>query len=104
LFLLSIKSLVFRHWILVWLLMWSNLVSFTYAASPQHSFPNIPFATFSDTIQSIFGPNISLATVLAILFTLQGLAYDFTVQLSQSLFVQLCVCTKKDVTIVTYAL
>ena len=50
--------------------MWSNLVSFTYAASPKHSFPNIPFATFSDTIQSIFGPNISLATVLAILFTL----------------------------------
>ena len=70
LFLLSIKSLVFHHWILVWLLIWSNLVSFTYAASPERSFPNIPFAAFSDTIQSIFGPNISLATVLAILFTL----------------------------------
>ena len=70
LFLLSIKSLVFHHWILVWLLIWSNLVSFTYSASPEHSFPNIPFAAFSDTIQSIFGPNISLATVLTILFTL----------------------------------
>jgi len=63
-------SLVTHHWILAWLLIWSYLVSFTYAASPQHPFPNIPFSTFSNTIQSNFGPNISLATVLAILFTL----------------------------------
>ena len=69
LFLLSIKFLV-HHWILVWLLIWSNLISLTYATSPQRSFPNIPFSTFSDSIQSIFGPNISLATVLAIFFTL----------------------------------
>jgi hypothetical protein len=46
------------------------MVSFTYGASPQHPFPNILFSTFSDTIQSNFGPNVSLATVLAILFTL----------------------------------
>ena len=70
LLLLSLKSLVSHHWILVWVLIWSNLVPFTYAASPQHAFPNVSFSTFSDTIQSTFGPNISLATVLAILFTL----------------------------------
>ena len=55
---------------LVWLLIWSHLVSFTYAAPPQSSFPNIPFSIFSDLVQSNFGPDISLATVLAILFTL----------------------------------
>ena len=36
----------------------------------QQPFPNIPFSTFSDTIQTIFGSNISLATVLAVSFTL----------------------------------
>ena len=50
LFLLSIKSLVFYHWILVWLLIWSNLVSFTYAASPEHSFPNIRKTWFDLTL------------------------------------------------------
>jgi hypothetical protein len=51
--------------------IWSNLVSFTYAASlVQRSFPNIPFSTFSNTIQSTFGSNISLATVLTVTFTL----------------------------------
>jgi hypothetical protein len=48
----------------------SHLVSFTYAASPQHPFPNIPFHLFSDTVQSNFGTDVSLATVLTILFTL----------------------------------
>ena len=66
-FALSAISLVSHHWILVWLLIWSYLVLFTYAASP---FPNIPFSLFSDTVQSNFGPDVSLATVLAILFTL----------------------------------
>lgn len=51
-------------------MIWSHLVSFTYAAPPQSSFPNIPFSIFSDLVQSNFGPDISLATVLAILFTL----------------------------------
>ena len=59
-----------RYWILIWLLMWSSLVSFTYAASPQHSFPNVAFSLFSDTVQSHFGTDVSLATVLTILFTL----------------------------------
>jgi len=67
----SVISLVSQHQTLVWLLIWSNLVSFTYAASPvQRSFPNIPFSTFSDTIQLIFGSNMSLATVLTVTFTL----------------------------------
>jgi hypothetical protein len=61
---------VSHHWILVWFLTWSSVVSFTYAASPQHPFPNIPFSLFSDTVQSHFGTDVSLATVLAILFTL----------------------------------
>ena len=67
---LSAISLVSHHWILVWLLIWSYLVSFTYAASPQHPFPNIPFSLFSDTVQSNFGTDVSLATVLTILSTL----------------------------------
>jgi hypothetical protein len=67
---LSAISLVSNHWILIWLLMWSHLVSFTYAASPQHSFPNIPFSLFSNIVQSSFGTDVSLATVLTILFTL----------------------------------
>jgi len=65
----SAISLVSQYWVLIWLLLWTNLVSFTYA-TPQHSCPNIPFNTFSDTIQSNFGSNVSLATVLAVLFTL----------------------------------
>ena len=69
-FAFSAISLISHHWILVWLLIWSHLVSFTYAAPPQSSFPNIPFSIFSDLVQSNFGPDISLATVLAILFTL----------------------------------
>ena len=67
---LSVISLTTHHWILVWLLIWSNMVPFTYAVSSQQSFPNILFSTFSNTIQSSFGPNVTLATVLAILFTL----------------------------------
>ena len=70
LFVLSAISLVSHYWILVWLLIWSYLVSFTYATSAQHSFPNILFSLFSDTVQSHFGTDVSLATVLAILFTL----------------------------------
>lgn len=70
LFVLSAISLVSHHQILIWLLIWSYLVSFTYAASPQHSFPNIPFSLFSDKVQSNFGTDVSLTTVLAILFTL----------------------------------
>jgi hypothetical protein len=71
LFLSSAISLVSQHWILVWLLIWLNLVSLT-SATPlvQRPFPNIPFSTFSDTIQTMFGSNISLATVLAVTFTL----------------------------------
>ena len=69
-FALSAISVISHHWIFLWLLIWSYLVSFTYAASPQHPFPNIPFSLFSDTVQSTFGTNVSLATVLAILFTL----------------------------------
>jgi len=52
LFVLSAISLVSHHWILVWLLIWSYLVSFTYAASAQYPFPNILFSLFSDTVQS----------------------------------------------------
>ena len=71
-FLLALSPILLmtHHWILVWLLIWSNMVSFTYAVPSQHPFPNILFSTFSDTIQSNFGQNVTLATVLAILFIL----------------------------------
>src|SRR6266508_6989687 len=46
------------------------MVLSTYAVSSQQHFPNILFSSFSDTIQSSFGPNVTLATVLTILFTL----------------------------------
>lgn len=64
-------SLVSQHWILVWLLVLSFLVP-SASATPlvQQPFPNIPFSTFSDAIKSIFGSNVSLATVLAVSFTL----------------------------------
>jgi hypothetical protein len=68
-FTLSALSLVSHSWILVWFLIWFSLVSHTYAA-PLKAFPNISFDTFSSAITSSFGSNISLATVLAILFTL----------------------------------
>jgi len=58
--------------ILIWLLIWSNLVLCASATSPvqQQPFPSIPFSTFSNTIQTTFGSNISCATVLAVSFTL----------------------------------
>lgn len=46
------------------------MTSYTYAAPTQRPFPNIPFEIFSNTIQSTLGPDVSLATVLAVLFTL----------------------------------
>jgi len=46
------------------------LAAVTYATPAQHSFPNISFEIFSNAIQSTFGPNITLATVLVVLFTL----------------------------------
>lgn len=70
LFVSTVISLVSHHWLIVLLLIWSNLISFAYASPVQRPFPTIPFITFSDTILSIFGPNISLATVLAVSFTL----------------------------------
>jgi len=66
-----VVSFVSQHWILVWLLLLSCLVPSASATNlVQHPFPNIPFSTFSDAIQSIFGSNVSLATVLAVSFTL----------------------------------
>ena len=67
---LSALLLVLHSWILVWFLIRFNLVSYTYAAPSQQAFPNISFNTFSAAITSSFGSNISIATVLAILFTL----------------------------------
>jgi len=41
-----------------------------YAAPTKAPFPNLPFHIFSDMIQNTFHPDISLATVLILLFTL----------------------------------
>ncbi|KAF8961698.1 hypothetical protein BDZ97DRAFT_1759713 [Flammula alnicola] len=62
-------SFVSRSWVVIWLLLWFNLVSLA-SASQTESFPNISFRAFSQIIESNFGPNISLATVLVLLFTL----------------------------------
>jgi hypothetical protein len=71
LFVSMVISLVTQQWILVWLLILSCLVP-SASATPlvQRPFPNIPFSTFSDAIQSIFGSSIYFATVLAVSCTL----------------------------------
>lgn len=68
---LSAISLASRFWILVWLSIWFNMLSFASAAStPLGDFPNIPFSVFSNAIESNFGSEISMSTVLTVLFTL----------------------------------
>jgi hypothetical protein len=64
LFLLSIIQLPF----IVQLLIWMALIPPVYAS--QRDFPNISFQSFSLLISSTFHPDISLATVLFLLFSL----------------------------------
>ncbi|KAF8951729.1 hypothetical protein BDZ97DRAFT_1909735 [Flammula alnicola] len=53
-----------QFWIIIWLLIWCNLVSLVSAARTESPFPDISFSAFSGIIESNFGSKISLATVL----------------------------------------
>jgi hypothetical protein len=62
--LISITQLLF----MVQLLIWMALIPPVYAS--QHDFPNISFQSFSVFISSTFHPDISLTTVLFLIFSL----------------------------------
>ncbi len=66
---LSAICLISHSWLLVWLIIWLNLIPIT-SAAPTQAFPNINFEVFSDIITSTFGSDISLATVLTVFFSL----------------------------------
>lgn len=55
---------------LVYTLSYVSCLPLVYAAPTKAPFPNLPFHIFSDMIQNTFHPDISLATVLVLLFTL----------------------------------
>jgi hypothetical protein len=59
-----------QYWIVFWLLIWFQMASLVHAAQTETSFPDITFSAFNQIIQSTFGSNISLATVLTLLFTI----------------------------------
>ena len=53
----------------IWLLVWFHMIPSVYAAKTEGPFPDISFHAFNQIIESTFGSNISLATVLTLLFT-----------------------------------
>jgi hypothetical protein len=55
--------------IFIWLLVWFHMIPSVYAAKTEGPFPDISFHAFNQIIESTFGSNISLATVLTLLFT-----------------------------------
>ena len=55
---------------LVYILGCISFLLLIYAAPTKAPFPNLPFHIFSNMIQNTFHPDISLATVLVLLFTL----------------------------------
>lgn len=56
--------------IIIWLSTWCYLVPLVSAARTERPFPDISFSTFNQIIEANFGPKISLATVLMLVFTL----------------------------------
>jgi hypothetical protein len=56
--------------VLIWILVWLAFLPGVTASHPTTPFPEIKFSVFSKFIASTFNPNISLATVLMVLFTL----------------------------------
>jgi hypothetical protein len=56
-------------WSLV-LLIGFSLLPGAFASTPQIPFPDMPFSTFSDFVESNFSPDITLCTVLTLLFSL----------------------------------
>jgi hypothetical protein len=63
-------SVLSQYWIVIWLLIWFQMASLVHAARTDAPFPDIPFSAFNQIIESTFGSNISLTTVLTILFTI----------------------------------
>lgn len=55
---------------LIWILVWLAFLPGVTASHPTTPFPEIKFSVFSNFIASTFNPNISLATVLMVFFTL----------------------------------
>jgi hypothetical protein len=67
---LKTLSVLSQYWIVIWLLIWFQMASLVHAARTDAPFPDIPFSAFNQIIESTFGSNISLTTVLTILFTI----------------------------------
>ncbi|EDR02974.1 uncharacterized protein LACBIDRAFT_331901 [Laccaria bicolor S238N-H82] len=63
-------SVLSQHWIIIWLLIWFQMASLVHGAQTETPFPDISFSAFTQIIESTFGSNISLATVLTLLFTI----------------------------------
>ena len=55
---------------IIWFIICSTFIPSAFAIPQSAQFPDINFNVFSDFICQEFGPNISLATVLTLLFTL----------------------------------
>ena len=55
---------------LIWLLVWLAFLPCVTASQPTTPFPEIKFSVFSNFISSTFNSNISLATILMVLFSL----------------------------------
>jgi len=53
----------------MWIWIWFQMVPSVHAAPTEHPFPDISFYAFNQIIESTFGSDISLATVLTLLFT-----------------------------------
>jgi hypothetical protein len=56
--------------VFIWLLVWFAFLPCVTASQPTTPFPEIKFSVFSNFISSTFNPNISLATVLMVFFSL----------------------------------
>lgn len=63
-------SLLAQFWIVVLVLFWFQMIPSASAAHTERPFPDISFSAFTEIIQSNFGSQISLTTVLTLLFTL----------------------------------
>ena len=63
-------SFLSQFWTILWLLIWFQMVPPVSAISTENTFSEIYFNAFYQVIDATFGSDISLATVLTILFTL----------------------------------
>lgn len=55
---------------LTWIFIWLAFLPYAAASNPTTPFPDIPFAIFSNFVLSTFNPDVSLTTVLLVLFSL----------------------------------